>query len=59
MTELTMSGRTYRRLDVASKVGGLALIVAGLEVGFGPAGAGLVVAGIVLGIITVFTDTHE
>ena len=57
MTELRMSGRTYRRLDVASKVGGLALIAAGLEVGFGPAGAGLVVGGIVLGIITAFTDT--
>lgn len=60
MTETTTSLLTYRRIDTASKLAGLALMAAGLEVGpVEPAGAALVIAGIVVGTITVFTNTHE
>jgi hypothetical protein len=60
MTEIRMSGKTYRRMDTASKLVGLALVAAALEVGpLTAAGLGLVVAGIAFGTITVFVNTHE
>ncbi|QSG14773.1 hypothetical protein [Halapricum desulfuricans] len=60
MTEIALSARTYSRLDTASKLLGLALVAAGLEVGpTGSAGATLVVVGIAIGTITVFITTNE
>jgi hypothetical protein len=60
MTELSLPARTYSRVDTASKLLGLAVTVAGLEVGPATAaGAALVVAGIVVGTATVFIESHE
>ncbi|MEF8827057.1 MAG: hypothetical protein V5A27_12080 [Halapricum sp.] len=60
MTELTLSARTYSRVDTASKLLGLALIAAGLEVGpTSAAGATLVILGIAIGTTTVFIQTNE
>jgi len=60
MTEITLTGRTYRRVDTASKLIGLAVIVAGLEVGPATAaGAILVLLGIAVGTATVFIQTNE
>lgn len=52
---VTVDGRVYRILDYATKLAGLALIVAGLEVG-GATIVGLLlgVSGAVLGLTTVF-----
>jgi hypothetical protein len=60
MTELAFTARTYSRMDTASKLLGLALIAAGLEVGLASAG-GMALAGIgvVSGTITVFIQTNE
>jgi hypothetical protein len=50
---------THHRVDTASKLLGLALIAAGLEVGpLSAAGLLLVAAGIVSGTATVFTDNE-
>lgn len=60
MTELELRTRTYRHVDLASKLLGLALIAAGLEVGpLSAAGAVLVTLGIALGTATVFIQTNE
>jgi len=60
MTEIALSPRTYSRLDTASKLLGLALIAAGLEVGpTSTSGATLALVGIAIGTITVFITTNE
>jgi len=60
MTEITLTGRAYRRLDIASKLLGLAVIAAGLEVGPATgAGALLLVIGIAIGTATAFIQTNE
>lgn len=58
MRELpTLSERRYRRLDIASKLLGLALVAAGLEVG-GSTAAGLLlaVAGTACATVTVILN---
>ena len=56
MTELSPS---HRRVDTTSKLVGLALIAAGLEVGpASTAGLLLVVSGIACGTATAFTDNE-
>ena len=54
MTEITLNARRYRWLDRASKLCGVALIAAGLEVG-GDTVAGLTLAtlGVTCGLATV------
>jgi hypothetical protein len=60
MTEVTLGRQTYRRIDTASKLLGLAFAVAGLEVGPASVGGGALLAvGIVLATITVFIETNE
>jgi len=60
MTEVRLSRRTYRRVDTASKLLGLAVVAAGLEVGpTTVAGGLLVVLGIAFGTATVFIQTNE
>jgi len=52
-----LSGPTYRRLDTASKLGGLALVAGALEVGpTTAAGVTLVVIGATFATATVFID---
>ncbi|MFB6162269.1 MAG: hypothetical protein ABEJ86_02355 [Halococcoides sp.] len=59
MTEQTVSNRTYRRLDTASKLLGLALVAGALHVGLmSPFGLALAASGTVLATATVFID-HE
>lgn len=54
-----LSGRTYRRVDTASKIGGLAFVAAALEVGpTTAAGIGLVVIGATLATATVFIQNQ-
>ncbi|WP_135661935.1 hypothetical protein [Halorhabdus rudnickae] len=54
-----LSGRTYRRVDTASKLLGLALVAAALEVGpTSTAGLALVVIGVTLATATVFIDNQ-
>jgi len=53
------SGRTCRRVDTASKFGGLLLVVAGLELGPTTAvGLALVALGAALATATVFIDNQ-
>jgi hypothetical protein len=60
MTEITLAAGTYRRLDTASKLLGLAVVAAGLEVGPTTAAGGvLLTLGIVFGTATVFIQTNE
>jgi hypothetical protein len=60
MTEIALPARTYRRLDTASKLLGLAFVAAGLEVGpTSAAGGVLVLLGIAIGTATVFIQTNE
>ncbi|UWG48542.1 Uncharacterized protein HSRCO_2273 [Halanaeroarchaeum sp. HSR-CO] len=55
MTDVALAGRTYRFLDVATKLAGVALLVGALELGIASApGATLALAGAVLGVSTVF-----
>lgn len=57
---LTVNGRTYRLLDYATKLAGLVLIAAGLEIGGAtPAGLALGVGGVLLGLTTVFIGTQQ
>ena len=59
MTDVVLSPGRYRLLDRASKLGGLALVAAGLEVGGStPTGLALAGVGTFLAVITVFID-HE
>ena len=59
MSEPTLSGKTHRHMDTASKLGGLALVAAALEVGpTTAAGLGLVVIGATLATATVFIDNQ-
>jgi hypothetical protein len=60
MTELPrLTERRYRLVDTASKLLGLALVAAGLEVGGStPAGIALAVAGTASATVTVFLS-HE
>ncbi|WP_136591774.1 hypothetical protein [Salinigranum halophilum] len=52
-----LSGRQYRWLDRASKLLGVALIAAGLEVGGStPAGIALALLGVACGLTTVLID---
>ncbi|MCT9098322.1 hypothetical protein [Haloarchaeobius sp. HME9146] len=60
MTEVAVSQRTYTRLDRATKLGGLALVAIGLELGGSdPAGIAFGVAGAALALTTVFVTKHE
>jgi hypothetical protein len=55
-----VSDRTYRSLDVATKVAGVALVAAGLEAGGGTAtGVALAALGVALGLGTVFLPTKN
>ena len=55
MTALTLSERTYRHLDIVTKLLGVALIAVGLELGGGsPTGIVLGVAGAAVALTTVF-----
>ena len=59
MTEVSIPATTYRRLDLASKLVGLALVAAGLEVGGGTtAGLLLAAVGTVCATITVFINNE-
>jgi hypothetical protein len=54
---VSLSGRQYRWLDRASKLLGVALIAAGLEVGGStPAGIALALLGVACGLTTVLID---
>ncbi|QGN07958.1 hypothetical protein Hrd1104_12075 [Halorhabdus sp. CBA1104] len=54
-----LSGRTYRRVDTASKLAGLAVATAALEVGpTTAAGIVLVVIGAILATATVFIENQ-
>ena len=57
MTEIELSARRYRWLDRTSKLCGVALIAAGLEVG-GDTAAGLALAalGVMCGLATAVID---
>ena len=59
MTDWSLPPATYRRVDFASKLVGLALVAAGLEVGGGTA-AGLLLAAVGAGCatITVFINNE-
>ncbi|MEF8852740.1 MAG: hypothetical protein V5A44_10260 [Haloarculaceae archaeon] len=55
MSDPTLTERSYRRVDRASKLAGVALIAAGLAVGGDTlAGVALAVAGVAVGLATVF-----
>jgi hypothetical protein len=55
MTKLALPAGRYRLVDRASKLGALALVATGLEVGGGTlTGLALAAAGTVLGTLTVF-----
>lgn len=55
MSELVLSRRAYRLLDAATKLGGVGLLALALDVGIVSApGAALVLAGVLLGVCTVF-----
>ncbi|MGM0398015.1 MAG: hypothetical protein ACQEQY_03385 [Halobacteriota archaeon] len=55
MTDLALAGRTYRFLDAATKLAGVALLVGALELGIASApGAALAIAGALFGVSTVF-----
>ena len=55
MTALTLSERTYRHLDIATKLAGVGLLALGLELGgSSPTGIALGVAGAALALATVF-----
>lgn len=55
--DVTLPAHTYRRIDRASKLGGLALVAVGLEVGGGTIeGFALAVVGAALATITVFIE---
>ncbi|MEF8775255.1 MAG: hypothetical protein V5A43_01975 [Haloarculaceae archaeon] len=59
MIEWSLPQTTYRRVDTATKVVGLALVAAGLEVGTGtPAGLLLAVTGTVSATITVLINNE-
>jgi hypothetical protein len=57
VTGRTLSAATYRRVDRASKLLGVAVVAVGLEVG-GATGPGLALAlvGVALGTATVFVE---
>jgi len=57
MTGYRLPDRTYRRVDRATKLAGVGLLVLALEAGPTATGIGLAAAGIGLGLITVFIDT--
>ncbi|MEF8843320.1 MAG: hypothetical protein V5A62_17125 [Haloarculaceae archaeon] len=55
MTALTLSARTYRHVDVATKLLGVGLLALGLELGgSSPTGIALGVAGAAFALTTVF-----
>ncbi|WP_433630161.1 hypothetical protein [Halomicrococcus sp. NG-SE-24] len=57
---VTVASRTYRLLDYATKIVGLALVAAGLEVG-GATTTGLLLglSGTTLGLTTVFIEKRQ
>jgi hypothetical protein len=56
----SLSGRRYRRLDVLTKLGGLAAMATALEIGIAStAGLALAGAGLVLGVSTVFVTKSQ
>jgi hypothetical protein len=56
--ELALSASQYRWLDRVTKLLGVALIAAGLEVGGGTtAGIVLAVLGVTIGLLTVLVDS--
>ncbi|MFB6183629.1 MAG: hypothetical protein ABEI96_03660 [Haloarculaceae archaeon] len=60
MTDLLASVRTYRTLDRASKLVGVALLAAGLQAGATtPTGLVLAATGIALGLLTVFIESEQ
>lgn len=57
MTELTLPARTYRRVDLATKLLGLGLVAVALELGAAsPLGLACALLGVVAATITVFID---
>lgn len=58
MTGYRLPNPTYRRLDRASKLAGVALLALALEAGPTVTGLGFAVAGIGLGVLTIFIDTQ-
>lgn len=55
MTDVALHGRTYRIVDVVTKLIGVVLIVAALETGIASApGLALALVGALLGVSTVF-----
>ncbi|MFW5905423.1 MAG: hypothetical protein ACOCUO_01085 [archaeon] len=57
MTDVALSGRTYRVLDVATKLVGVALLALALETGIASApGLALALAGALLGVSTGFVS---
>jgi hypothetical protein len=57
---LSLSGRQYRRLDVLSKLVGLAAIALALDVGIASApGLALAVTGLLVGVSTVFVTKSQ
>lgn len=60
MTETAVSDGTYRWIDRATKLGGVALIAAGLDVGGATlAGIALAAAGVALGLATVLIPNDD
>ncbi|MDG5776903.1 hypothetical protein VB773_12925 [Haloarculaceae archaeon H-GB2-1] len=60
MIERTLPATTYRRVDHASKLAGVALVAAGMEAGGGtPEGIALALLGAVLATCTVFIQTDQ
>ena len=56
MTRVRLPARTYRRVDRATKLAGVACVAIALEAGASPAGLALAAAGIGLALLTVFID---
>lgn len=60
MTKLALPEKRYQRVDRATKLGALALVATGLDVGGGtPEGIALAAAGTALGLLTVFIQRHD
>lgn len=59
MSEVVLGHRAYRAVDVATKLVGVALFAGALDLGIASApGAALALAGVVLGVSTVFVTEH-
>lgn len=57
---VTVAARTYRLLDYTTKLAGLALVAAGLEIGGATVtGLALGISGAMLGLTTVFIEKRQ